>query len=132
MYLLDPSDGARRRALIRDKANHWLAEAGDFFRKTGQHLANRTRGMAHDTRAMFQRDEVSDRQLNERIRSRVGHLGQSSTVNFVVMDGRVTVTGQCKPGDVDALLSTVQGTPGVASIVNLLEVNDTAAPSSTV
>jgi hypothetical protein len=122
MYLLDPTDGARRRAWLGQKMTRCLNETGDFFRRTGRHLANRSRGMAHDTRAMFEREDVTDRQLAERIRSRIGHLQQQSTVNVAALDGRVTITGRCMPADVDALLSMIQGTPGVSSIVNLLDV----------
>jgi len=131
MYLLDPTDGARRRTMIRDKANHWLSETGDFFRRTGRHLANRSRGMAHETASMFQREDVSDRQLAERIRSRIGHLRQQSMVNIAAVDGRVTITGSCTPSDVDSLLAVVQSTPGVASIVNLLDVSNISASPTT-
>jgi hypothetical protein len=134
MYLLDPTDGARRRALIRDKTTHWLNEAGGFFRATGKRLRNRSRGIAHEAQGMFQRDDVSDQQLAERIRSRIGHLGQQSTVNVATFNGRATITGRCTPSDLDALLTTVQGTPGVSSIVNLLDVrseNETAGLGGT-
>jgi hypothetical protein len=123
MYLLDPTDGARRRAWIGQKMNRCLNETGDFFRRTGRHLANRSRGMAHESRAMFEREDVTDRQLAERIRSRIGHLQQQqSTVYVACLNGRATITGRCTPTDVDTLLSAIQSTPGVASIVNLLDV----------
>jgi hypothetical protein len=134
MYLLDPTDGARRRSLLLDKTRRCINDTGDFFRRTGRHLGNRSRGLAHETRSMFQQGEVpSDRQLAERIRSRVGHLQQHSKVNVVAMDGRVTITGQCSPDDVESLLATVQSTPGVGSIVNLLDVraSEGASPSTT-
>jgi hypothetical protein len=128
MYLLDPTDGARRRNVLLGKTTRFLNETGDFFRRTGRHLSNRSRGVVHETRSMFQSGEVvSDRQLAERIRSRIGHLQQQSNVNVVATDGRITITGQCSPDDVEALLSTVQSTPGVASIVNLLDVQSANA-----
>lgn len=131
MYLLDPTDGARRRSWLLGKATRCANETGDFFRRTGRHLANRSRGMAHDTQSMFQRDEASDRTVAERIRARLGHLEQpTSDLNVAVVDGRVTIAGRCSPGDVDAVLSTVQGTPGVASIVNLLDVRIAGAPQT--
>jgi hypothetical protein len=130
MYLLDPTDGARRRAMMRDKATRCLNETGDFFRRTGRHLANRSRGMAHQTRAMFEREDVTDRQLAERIRSRIGHLQQQSTVHVACLNGRATITGCCTPADVDALLATIQSTPGVASIVNLLDVRNQGETAS--
>ncbi len=124
MYLLDPTDGPRRRNTLLGKATRCLNETGDFFRRTGRHLSNRSRGMAHQTGSMFQRDQATDRQVSERIRSRIGHLQQQSTVHVVVMDGRATLTGQCTADDVQPLLTTVQATPGVASIVNLLNVRN--------
>jgi osmotically-inducible protein OsmY len=131
MYLLDPTDGARRRSLLLDKTRHCLNETGDFFRRTGRHLANRSRGMAHDTQSMFQRggEPADDRTVAERIRARLGHLQQpNADVNVAVVDGRATLTGRCSPDDVESLISTVQSTPGVASIVNLLTV-ETAGTS---
>ena len=131
MYLLDPTDGARRRSVLLDKTRHCLNETGDFFRRTGRHLANRSRGMAHETQSMFQRggEPADDRTIAERIRARLGHLQQpNADVNVVVVDGRATLTGRCSPDDVESLISTVQSTPGVASIVNLLTV-ETAGTS---
>lgn len=132
MYLLDPTDGPRRRNVLLGKATRCLNETGDFFRRTGRHVANRSRGAAHDTRAMLRpADEATDRTIAERIRARLGHLQQpSANVNVVVIDGCATITGRCTPDDVDALLSTVQSTPGVASIVNLLTVENPGASSS--
>lgn len=133
MYLLDPADGARRRALIGQKATRCLNETGDFFRRTGRHLANRSRGMAHETRSMFQQEDTDDRTLAERIRARLGHLQRpSADVDVAVIDGRCTITGRCTPDDVDAVLTCVQTTPGVASVVNLLTVETPgASPSRT-
>ena len=133
MYLLDPTDGARRRSVLLDKTRHCLNETGDFFRRTGRHLANRSRGMAHDTQSMFQRggEPADDRTVAERIRARLGHLQQpNADVNVAVVDGRATLTGRCSPDDVESLISTVQSTPGVASIVNLLTVESTGASQS--
>lgn len=133
MYLLDPTDGPRRRAVLRDKTTRFLNETGDFFRRTGRHLANRSRGMAYDTQSMFQRggEPADDRTVAERIRARLGHLQQpSADVNVAVLDGRATLTGRCSPDDVEALISTVQSTPGVASIVNLLTVESAGASQS--
>ena len=137
MYLLDPNDGARRRNTLLGKVTRCLNETGDFARRTGRHLANRSRGMAHDTRSMFQRggEPADDRTVAERIRARLGHLQQSNAdVNVAVIDGRATLTGRCAPDDVEALISTVQSTPGVASIVNLLEVQSsgTSQQSTTI
>jgi len=59
MYLLDPDDGRRRRALARDKAVHGLKVGGKALRKTSADLGNRTRGLVADARSRL-RPEVPE------------------------------------------------------------------------
>ena len=50
MFIFDPDQGRRRRALARDKAVHYGKEAGDFATGTAKDLRNRARGVAAETR----------------------------------------------------------------------------------
>ncbi len=45
MYLLDPDQGGRRRALLRDKLAGATCKAGDLFGKTTRDLGDRARGV---------------------------------------------------------------------------------------
>lgn len=59
MYLLDPTGGRRRRALLRDQAMHLAHEAGDAAGMTARDVRNRGQGMLAETRDMFRKDGTS-------------------------------------------------------------------------
>ena len=50
MYILDPDRGRRRRALARDKAVKTWNRSERYLEKVGRDLANRTRGLAQETK----------------------------------------------------------------------------------
>ncbi|HKA36483.1 MAG TPA: YtxH domain-containing protein [Thermoanaerobaculia bacterium] len=50
MYIFDPSRGARRRAVARDKALKYARVAGERFGKKSRDLKNRARGLAAEIR----------------------------------------------------------------------------------
>ena len=52
MFIFDPDQGRRRRALARDKAVRYGKEAGDFATGTAKDLRNRAYGVAAETRGM--------------------------------------------------------------------------------
>src|SRR5690606_33530630 len=77
MYLLDPSKGRRRRALVRDQIIHGAHELEGFggnAASTARHLRNRARGAVIETRSRFRREEVDDPVLEARVRSELGRL----------------------------------------------------------
>jgi gas vesicle protein len=51
MYLFDPKDGNRRRALIKDKAVSLTNNAHEAINKTGKDLNNRAKGLLHETKS---------------------------------------------------------------------------------
>ena len=52
MFILDPQQGRRRRALARDKAAHYGREVGNFVSTTSQDLKNRAYGLAKEAEGM--------------------------------------------------------------------------------
>jgi hypothetical protein len=52
MFVLDPQQGRRRRALARDKLVHARHQATDFVQGKAQDLRNRAHGLAAETRGM--------------------------------------------------------------------------------
>jgi hypothetical protein len=50
MYLYDPKDGQRRRALLRDKAVGLSHEARTAFDKKKEDLSNRAQGVMHNAK----------------------------------------------------------------------------------
>ena len=52
MFIFDPQQGRRRRAIARDKAMHYSREAGRIVSSTSQDLKNRAYGLAKDAEGM--------------------------------------------------------------------------------
>ena len=52
MFIFDPQQGRRRRAIARDKAMHYGREAGKIVSSTSQDLKNRAYGLAKETEGM--------------------------------------------------------------------------------
>ena len=57
MYIFDPEQGRRRRALARDKMVRAKNEAADFVEGTAKDLRNRAQGLAAETRGLA-RDQL--------------------------------------------------------------------------
>lgn len=53
MYLFDPNEGNRRRALIRDKAFSVNKKAREAMQGRAEDLGNRARGMLHEAKSAF-------------------------------------------------------------------------------
>lgn len=69
MYLLDPNNGTRRRALVRDKAQSYWKRQEDFLGKTVRDVRNRTRGLVAEARSHLSSTEVPDDASAERQQS---------------------------------------------------------------
>jgi hypothetical protein len=51
MYMLDPAEGRRRRALARDQVSHFVTEAEKKMEAKARHWSNRARGAVSETKA---------------------------------------------------------------------------------
>lgn len=52
MFIFDPEQGRRRRALARDKMVHYGKEAGELVTGTAKDLGNRAYGLAKETEGL--------------------------------------------------------------------------------
>lgn len=121
MYLLDPADGRRRRALARDKMNRYGRQAGRAGARTGRDLWNRTRGTAYETSKRLRRERVPDGVLVDRVRSEMGHVVHDPTsVTVTCRGGQVTLAGEVRDEEISRLLERVASTPGVSGVENQL------------
>ena len=128
MYLLDPARGAARRHMIRDKAASTAAGSGTGLRRTGQYLADSSRGLVAETRARFRHEAASDYKIGARVRSAMGRVvSHPKAVWVTVVDGNVTLCGDVLAAEADALVAVAKGTRGVRSVVNQLRVHDDTA-----
>lgn len=124
MYLLDPVAGRRRRATARDTVRAAGQDIQEFAQDKARHAADRLHGAsAH----LHQHAPSGDRQLRDRIRSKLGHLvAQPGWVEVHVADGLVTLSGSARLSEVDALVAAVSDMLGVERVDNRMD----AAPSA--
>lgn len=123
--ILDPSRGARRRALLRDKAVRATRMTGDALDTTMRDLTNRTRGFAAETRGWITERAVDDERLLERVRARLGRVSSHPrAIDVEVQGGQVTLRGPVLSAEAQDLLSTAARVRGVRSVINELEPHD--------
>lgn len=125
MYYLDPVVGRRRRALVRDKEVAARHDVGDFVRAKSKRAADRVHGAVARTGAKLSTESVTDRQLHERIRAKLGHLiDHSGDVEVDVHDRHVVLSGNASAEEVDELMKTVSAMRGVEGVENRLSMNE--------
>lgn len=131
-YILDPADGGRRRALLRDKVVWATRKTRDGVDATTRDLSNRVRGLSAEARSRWADEPVDDVRLVERVRS---ELGRASThpraIDVTARNGDVTLRGPILASEVNALLAATSAVRGVRSVVNQLEphISDDGIPS---
>lgn len=127
MYYLDPVQGRRRRALLRDRAVRTGHVLEDYSAKEVKDLRNRSLGLVAGLRTRLARETASDPQLNDRVRSHLGHLVlHPGAIDTEVREGCVCLTGDVLAREVPRLVAGVAAIPGVKSVDNRLTVHDHA------
>jgi osmotically-inducible protein OsmY len=125
MYLLDPDRGKRRRALLRNKAEHATRIAADVAGKTRRDVRNHLRGVFAEVQSLCRTREVSDSVLEARVRSKLGRVVSHPHAVAVKTDqGIVTLSGPVLADELHPLLDAVAAIGGVKSIENWVEVHE--------
>jgi len=127
MYFLDAQVGRRRRALVRDKALSLGHGVADRAQAQGERAKDRLQGVMATWRldGRTQSEPVSDVQLHERIRARLGHLiQQPKAVQVEVNAGLVRLSGHLLRGELQQVLDEVASMPGVRTVQNALQPHD--------
>jgi hypothetical protein len=119
VFLLDPDRGARRRALVRDKAA-WLSRrtrhAADATRRD---LGNRLAGLRSRARARLDNETVDDYKLRERVRATLGRVTSHPRAIVVsAKSGWVTLTGDAIEAQIPSIVSAVENVRGVEGVQN--------------
>lgn len=124
MYMLDPSQGRRRRAMARDRAV-WLAHQAELTIDRGvRDLFNRTQGIADESFSLLAPKPVSDQVLRDRVRSRLGRAtSHPHAIEVEAKDGWVTLKGPILQEEMRRVLWAVRAVPGVKHLENCLEAH---------
>ena len=125
MFILDPDQGKRRRALLRDKC-YWAArKTGEGMGVTARDLRNRTQGIVSEVQSRFSSEPVDDAVLVDRVRAKLGRIvSHPRAINVMAENGRVTLRGPILTMEEPALLACVNRVGGVNEVVNNLEPHD--------
>jgi hypothetical protein len=127
MYILDPQQGRRRQALIRDKAIHMGKVKRQSFDVMKRDFSNRAQGIVQSVRGRIQTDHPDDLLLVQRVRSAMGRFtSHSHAIEVVSNNCEVTLSGPVLANEVQDLIKCVQNVRGVERVYNNLEVHEVA------
>jgi hypothetical protein len=132
MYLLDPQEGRRRRALARDKALHYARRSGVLTARASRNLAGRARGLWHlvEKRMPWYKPAPvpeDDQFIKDRVQSELGHERDLPlhAVNFDCTDGIVRIRGTVPDADsARRLVERTAAVEGVRAAVSLMRLPD--------
>ena len=133
MYLLDPEQGKRRRALLRDRVVAGRHDIEDFVQSQGTRAMDHARGLAEEARTQLSsrvsEDETvpDDRTIAERIRARMGRVvSHPGAIEVAVVEGRARLSGDILTSEREALLSVLREMPEVRDIDDQLNAYEQA------
>jgi mRNA-degrading endonuclease toxin of MazEF toxin-antitoxin module len=129
MYYLDPEQGKRRRALVRDKVVSVSHDAADVAQAKSRHVANRMKGLAAEGGSHFRSSApVSPKRIHQRVRACLGRVTtHPKAVHVDVLDeGEVRLSGHILAGEIDTVLSEVGAVDGVKHVHSDLMIHETA------
>jgi len=122
MYSCDPSYGARRRALLRDKAVHAGKTTARSVSATARDAGHRLTGIYARAGRLFQEEEPPDDVvLVERVRAAIGHVSSHpGAIEVSASKGAVVLSGWTSPEEQQAILRKIRKVRGVQNIENRL------------
>jgi len=122
MYGLDPNQGRRRRARVRDGADHLVHAAVRSANKAVDDASHRVRGVGARFRALMAPGPVDDEVVAERIRACLGrHCSHPHAIRVAVRGGVAELTGPVLADEEASLLAGVHRVGGVVGVRDALE-----------
>jgi len=129
MYLLDPTHGRRRRAMIRDQAMRRARQAWRGTQVGLRDARNRAGGARHRW-ATAGEGEVPDRVLAERVRAKLGrHSAHPRAIKVSVNQGSVELSGPVLAQECETILRAVRRVRGVREVHDRLQRHAHVDPS---
>jgi hypothetical protein len=139
MFILDPGQGRRRRALARDKIVHlrrvMTRDVPTTVEKRGRFFRGVAKGIVHETTDVlpFNGHALADNEtLVARVRSEVlrdSHL-KAGEIHVDAYEGCVTLRGQLEqPDEIRRLVRDTTHVDGVREVRNFLHLPDAPPPN---
>jgi hypothetical protein len=129
MYYLDPQQGRRRRALVRDKAIAVSNDTAEAARGQSRRVANKVQGMVAASRARFGRadEPVDEHTLHERVRACLGRVAEHpGAIQVEVANSVVRLSGDVLARDANPIVKAVERVRGVERVENGMTVHESA------
>jgi len=126
MFLLDPDNGRRRRAVVQDRSLHYARQAAHQRDVLARRVLGHIRGAIAAIRHQVEPAEpVEDAILLERVRAAMGHVvPDPHGVDIRVRCGTVILKGPANAGQIEELVACAQHVRGVREVENRLSPND--------
>ncbi len=126
MYSFDPDYGRRRRARLRNEADHLMHVIPRSLREASADGAQRVRGKLIQLRRLPSSESVDDDVLSARVRSGLGrYCSHPSAVEVLSRSGVVELRGPIFTDEASRVLRHVRLLPGVVAVRDALEPHDT-------
>lgn len=116
MYILDPQQGRRRRALARDKAVRGANLLGRWMNQQARDMGNRAIGHVAEWRSNLRDNtrQIDDETLVSRVRAQLGHVvAHPGSLEIRASDGVVTIGGPVLSHEVQKIRDRLSKTRGV-------------------
>jgi hypothetical protein len=125
MYLFDPVQGGRRRAMARDQAGHFSRKARRFVNAATRDIGNRVGGVtARVRRARSHEVNQSDVRL-EHVRAAIGRVvSHPGAVHVMIVDDDVRLDGAILARELSPLVAAIHSVNGIGRIDNRLLVRE--------
>ncbi len=129
-FFLDPQQGRRRRALLRDKWARTSREARQFGDAAARDLRGRAQGLSTQVKTQMRSlrgGPVTDDVLIARVRARLGrYVSHPHAIHVAAQNGYVTLTGDVLASEHGSLLSALRLVRGARDCADRLDVHPSA------
>lgn len=131
MYFMDPQNGERRKAMVRDQIYSMRGRSKDALEIGMRDLRNRVSGVMAEGIAMVSNESVPDYILEERLRSRMVFMApHPGAVQVSVREGRAVLNGDALADEVDGLIQGISRMRGIHGVDNQLHSHKQAGDIS--
>ncbi len=132
MFVSDPSEGRRRRALLQDKMNSATHKTSKLMDRVIRDTHNRLLGLQAQARRILGTKSVKpidDHVLEARVRSRLGReIPQFEKVQISARQGTISLSGNITAEEESRLLEVVESIPGVEAVQHNLAIGPLIKP----
>ncbi len=125
-YMLDPVQGRRRRALVRDKIATASRQGREFADAASRDFRFRAQGIKSMLGGAGASAEAPDEVLVSRVRAKLGrYVSHPRAIKVGCTQGRIVLRGDVLAAELAAALAGVRSVRGVQNVIDELAIHET-------